>query len=214
VKVSVPAGTKRWSVSVRLSGSLPRGTLQDHRATEPPQPPSIRFPSVGRAPLATVEGEDGGPNEALLSATAAAAPGVPDATFLDGGAGTGGCSRAPRGAESPPDRYLLFCADGFFADVEGVVRDAQGRVAQFESPSIRTPQGSGSASLSGFTYDAQGRPTGWTEVRRYDASGRRHELVFSRAEYFSGNGFCKAFRVTHRVLPDGAARTYDFAPLR
>jgi hypothetical protein len=201
---------------VRLAGKLPRGATQDHRSEDLPQPAGIAFPSVGRAPLVQVVGEWGGPNEALLSATAAAqgAPGVPDATFYDGGAGTGGCSRAPRGSQSPPERYLLFCADGFFADVSGVERDAQGRVVRFDAPSIRTPQGSGSATLQGFTYDAQGRPTGWTEVRRYDASGRSHELVVSRAEYFSGNGLCKAFRVAHRVLPDGVSRTYDFAPIR
>ena len=88
------------------------------------------------------------------------------------------------------------------------------RVTRYDAPSIRTPQGSGSATLSDFTYDAQGHPAGWTELRRFAASGRSYELVFSRAEYFSQNGYCKAFRVVARQLPDGVPRTYDYAPFR
>lgn len=212
--LDVPDGTVKWSATVQLSGKLPRGATHDYRSDALPEPDTVTFPSVGRSPVVAVAGESGGPNECILSAAGA----QPDASFLDGGAGTGGCSRAPREQGDLPTKYLLFCVDGFFADVTGVERYAtgpwQGWIRSYEAPSIRTPQGSGSATLTDFTYDAAGRPTGWTERRRFDATGRTHELVFSNAEYFSGSAYCKAFRVSERLLPDGAARIYDYAPFR
>ncbi len=214
VVLDVPDGTVKWSATVKLSGALPRGATHDYRSAVLPDPDAVAFPSAGRTPIVAIVGESGGPNECILSSAGA----QPDASFLDGGAGTGGCSRAPREPGEFPTKYLLFCVDGFFAELTGVERYAsgpwQGLIEGYEAPSIRTPQGSGSATLSGFAYDATGRPTGWTEVRRYDATGRAHELVFSNAEYFSGSGFCKAFRVAARLLPNGVSRTYDYAPFR
>ena len=209
VTVDAPAGTVKWSATVQLSGRLPRGTSYDFRTKSPPDVPGVEFPTFGRSPIVAIPGEEGGPNQIVLSAFSS----VPDAAFLDGGAGSGGCSRAPRDQGLPPTTYLLYCVDGFFADVVGVVRDADGHVTSFDAPSIRTPAGSGSATLSAITQDAQGHATGWTEVRRFDASGRSYELVFSGAQYFASGG-CKAFRVIERQLPDGVPRTYDYAPLR
>lgn len=210
VTVDAPSGTVKWSATVQLSGRLPRGTSYDFRPKAPPETPTVQFPTFGRSPIVTIAGEFGGPNEILLSAVGS----VPDASFLDGGAGSGGCARAPRDQGVPPTKYLLYCTDGFFADVVGVERDGAGLVTGFDAPSMRTPGGSGSATLSNITHDAQGRATGWTEIRRFDASGRAHELVFSGAQYFASSGGCKAFRVVERLLPDGVPRTYDYAPLK
>jgi hypothetical protein len=210
VTVDAPNGTVKWSVTVQLSGRLPHGTSHDFRATSPPEVATVEFPTFGRSPIVRIAGERGGPNDIVLSATGS----VPDAAFLDGGAGSGGCSRVPRDAGTPPTTYILYCTDGFFADVVDVVRDDAGLVTSFDAPSMRTPAGSGTSRLSNITHDAAGRTTGWTEIRRFDASGRSYELVFSGAQYFTSNGGCKAFRVVERLLPDGLPRTYDYAPLR
>lgn len=214
VLLDVPGGTVKWSATVQLAGRLPRGATHDYRSDELPPPDAVTFPAPGRTPVVAIAGESGGPNECVLSSAGA----QPDAAFLDGGAGTGGCSRAPREPGDAPTRYLLFCLDGFFAELTGVERYPdgpwQGKIRGYDAPSVRTPQGSGSASLSDLAYDATGRPTGWTEVRRFDATGRSYELVFSGAEYFGGSGYCKSFRVAVRSLPDGAPRTYDYAPFR
>jgi hypothetical protein len=209
VNLAVPEGTVKWTVTVKVAGKLPAGRSFDFRATTPPDVPGVEFPSFGRSPIVTIPGERGGPNEILLFATG----GLPDATFIDFGAGAGGCSRAARDTASPPTKYLLYCLDGFFAEIENVVRDDAGLVTSYDAPSMRTPWGSGSATLTDITRDAAGRTTGWTEVRRFDATGRSYELVFSDAQYLPG-GACKAFRVKERLLPDGVPRTYDYAPVR
>jgi len=210
VTVDAPSGTVKWSVTVQLSGRLPRGTSRDFRVTSTPVAATVEFPSFGRSPIVRIAGERGGPNDIVLFATGS----VPDAAFLDGGAGSGGCSRAPRDSGVPPTTYILYCTDGFFADVVDVVRDDAGLITSFAAPSMRSPAGSGSSTLSSITHDAAGHATGWTEIRRFDASGRSYELVVSGAQYFASNGGCKAFRVVERLLPDGAPTTYDYAPLR
>jgi hypothetical protein len=214
VTVDAPSGTLKWSATVQLSGRLPRGTSHDFRVKSAPDVPGVEFPAFGRSPIAAIAGESGGPNDCVLSAAGS----FPNARFLDGGAGNGGCSGAARDPGSPATTYVLFCVDGFFADIVGVTRDGDGHVTSYEAPSVRSPAGSGSATLSNITQDSQGRPTGWTEVRHFDATGRSYELVFSDAEYFTAksqsNGYCKAFRVVERLLPDGVPRTYDYAPLR
>jgi hypothetical protein len=210
VTVDAPAGTVKWSVLVQLAGRLPHGTSRDFRPTGPPEVPGVEFPVFGKSPIVRIAGETGGPNDIALTATGS----EPDAAFLDGGAGTGGCTRAASDMLDPPQSYDLYCTDGFFADVQGVVRDGAGLVTSFDAPSIRTPAGSGSATLTNISHDAHGRATGWTEVRHFDASGRSYELVISDAQFLKSNGGCKAFRVVERLLPDGIPRTYDYSPLR
>lgn len=204
--LDVPAGTLKWSATVVLAGRLPRGVAHDFRPDGFPEQPTISFPSLGRFPIVRVTGEVGGPNECVLSSQAQ----TPDAAFLDGGAGTAGCSRSPLGGGDPPAAYLLYCVNGFVAHIDSVERDGANRVTAYEAPDVRTPQGSGNASLSDFTYDAAGRVLGWTEVRRFDASGRVHRLEFSDIRYFA-SGLAKAYRVVH-TPPSGVPRAYDYAP--
>ncbi len=212
VQLDVPAGTVRWSAVVKLTGRFPRGVAHDFRTTGLPEAPTLRFPSTGPGgripfPLVVVEGEDGGPNDCLLSSDG----GQPNAAFLES---SGDCHRSALGTANPPDTYLVYCLDGYFADVRNLVRYAdgpwKGLVASFDAPSVRTPKGSGGASLSGFAYDGNLRPTGWTEIRRFDDSGRTYTLEISGAEYFQGSGSCKAYRVRHVE----SGRKYDFAPFR
>jgi hypothetical protein len=216
ITLDVPPGTLAWSASVKLSGQLPGGTVHDFRTQGPPQPPQVLFPSPGQFPIATVAGELGGPNNCLLSASGA----NPDGAFLDGG---NACQRAPIGPGPAFGRYVLACVDGYVVTIESVQRYPDGGpfgglVASYEAPIIRSPQGTGWAKLWSLEY-ADGRPTGWIEDRHFDASGRGHRLVFSRAEYFP-NGYCKAFHVTHQPLrsedglPDGPVTEYDYAPFR
>jgi hypothetical protein len=205
VTLDVPAGTIKWSASVTLTGSLPAGTTHDFRTQGVPDQPTVIFPSAGQIPIAVVAGETGGPNDCLLTSTST----TPNSSFVGGGFG---CRRDPLEPGECPSRYALSCYDGFYASIESVARDVDGRITGYEAPVVRSPQGTGSASLSGFAYDALGRPTGWTEERRFDASGRTHHLVFTGIEYFAG-GYVKAYRVVH-TGPDGIARTYDYAPFR
>ncbi len=214
---AVPAGTKSWKATVRLAGKLPKGRNLDVRTADPSAPQTVAFPSSGRFPIATVADEVGGPNDCALATSSD----VPDATFLVGAGGAGDCSRTPKDAATPPTTYLLGCTDGFFVDAGDVERYADGPwkgwVKSYAAKSVRSPQGSGSSTLSDFTYDAVGRPTGWTEVRHFDASGRDHRLTFSSAEYFFGSGLCKGFRVAESLLVGGApvyTHVVDYAPFR
>lgn len=204
--LDVPSGTLKWSATVTLAGRLPRGTTHDFRPAGIPEQPTVTFPSLGRFPIVRIAGELGGPNDCVLSVQSQ----TPDAVFLDGGAGTAGCSRSPIGGGDPPAAYLLYCVNGFVAHIGPVERDDDHRITGYEATDIRTPQGSGNATLSGFTYDAAGRVSGWDEVRRFDATGRVHTLEFSEIRYFP-NGIVKAFHVVH-TPPTGAPRTYDYAP--
>jgi hypothetical protein len=200
--LAVPADAVRWTATVQLSGRFPAGATYDYRTTAAPERPTISFPSGGRFPIAAVVGELGGPNDCVLSSSGSA----PDAAFIDGGAGAGGCARSATDAGQPATSYLLGCNDGFAAYTSAVERYTDGPwigyVKSFAALTVRSPQGSGSSTLSDFTYDASGRPTGWSELRHFDASGRDHLLTFSRAEYF-GNGYCKAFRVTESLMVAG-----------
>jgi len=214
--LAVPADAVRWTATVQLAGRLPAGAAHDFRAPAATERPTISFPSGGRFPIVVVVGELGGPNDCPLSSSGTA----PAAAFLDGGGGAGGCALSAADAAQPPTSYLLGCNDGFSADVSDVERYVDGPwsgyLKAFVARSDRSPQGSGSATLSDFTYDASGRPTGWTELRHFDASGRDHALTFSRAAYFA-NGVCKAFRVTESLMVDGApAYTHvaDYSPFR
>jgi len=212
--LAVPADALRWSATIQVAGRLPAGATSDFRTAGTPDRPTIAFPSGGQFPIVEVVGEIGGPNDCVLTSAGDA----PDAGFIDGGAGSGGCARFPTNAAQPPTSYVIGCYDGFYADISDVERYVdgpwQGLVKSYVAHSVRSPQGVGSATLSDFTYDAANRPTGWTELRRFDATGREHRLTFSRAEYF-GNGFCKAFRVAESLMVDGApAYTHvaDYAP--
>jgi hypothetical protein len=214
--LAVPSDAVRWTATVQLAGRLPAGAKYDFRTAAEPERPTIAFPSGGRFPIVAVVGELGGPNDCPLSSVGSA----PDAAFLDGGGGAGGCARSATDAAQPPTSYLLGCNDGFAAyasDVERYVDGPwSGYVKAFVARTVRSPQGSGSATLSDFTYDAFGRPTGWTELRHFDASGRDHLLTISDAAYF-GNGACKAFRVTESLMVAGApAYTHvaNYSPFR
>jgi hypothetical protein len=213
LRFEVPADVVAWTATVTVSGRLAPGVARDLRTTAPPDAPTVGFPAPGLFPIVAVTGEVGGPNECILSAAAS----LPDAVFLDGGAGAGGCGRTPTEEGPSPTSYLVGCYDGFTAEIVDVVRYEAGpwagSVRSFVARRIVTPQGSGRATLSDFTYDARGRPTGWTETRVFDASGRAHSLVFTDAEYFSGGSYCKGFRVTH-AAPDGSSHVYDYAPFR
>jgi hypothetical protein len=215
--LGVPAGTVKWTATVRVAGRLPPGTTRDFRTTPAPERPAISFLSFGRFPIAYVVGERGGPNDCALSSAGA----VPTAAFLDGGAGAGGCSLAIGNAAQPPTAYVLGCNDGFYARVADVERYPEGHewaglVRSYSAPEVRSPQGSGETTLTDIAYDASGRPTGWTETRRFDASGHEHRLEFSEARYFP-NGFCKAFRVVASRIVDGepvSTSVEDYAPFR
>jgi hypothetical protein len=216
--LAVPADAVRWSATVQVAGRLPAGATLDFRTIGAPERPTIAFPTGGRFPIVAVVDELGGPNECVLSASGLSS--APDAAFLDGGAGAGGCARTPTGSAQPPTSYVMGCNDGFWVDASSVERYAdgtwQGLVKSYVATSIRSPQGVGSSTLSDFTYDAALRPTGWTELRHFDASGRDHLLTISRAEYFP-NGYCKGFRATESLMVDGApAYTHvaDYAPFR
>jgi len=212
--LAVPADAVRWSATVTLSGKMPAGVTRDFRSTGAPGRPTVAFPTFGRFPVVIVVGEVGGPNGCLLSSAGSS----PDGAFLDGGAGSGGCASSIADANDPPTKYELGCNDGFLAEVESVERYSDGpwagKLKSFVAPTLLSPQGSGSATLTDFTYDAAGRPTGWTETRHFDASGRDHRLVVSNAEYFA-NGICKGFRVAESLLVGGVPETpfvADYAP--
>jgi hypothetical protein len=216
LNLAVPADAVRWTATVQLAGRLPAGATYDYRTTTAPERPTISFPSGGRFPVVAVVGEYGGPNDCVLSSTGP----TPDAAFIDDGAGAGGCARSPTDGAQPPTSYLLGCNDGFAAETSAVERYVDGPwmglVKAYVAQSVRSPQGAGSSTLSDFTYDAFGRPTGWVELRHFDASGRDHLLTVSRAEYF-GNGVCKAFRVAESLMVGGApAYTHvaDYSPFR
>jgi hypothetical protein len=131
-------------------------------------------------PLVQVVGERGGPNAFGVTALG----GRPVAVFAD--SRTGSCVRATTEQTSTPSTYELRCANGYLALVEDAQLAEDGFLRGFSIPLMRDPIGSGSAVLSGITYDAFGRPTGWTETRRYAASGTTHTLALDGIERYTG----------------------------
>lgn len=211
--VDVPAGTTTWSVTVRLKGQLAKGGTQDVRVVGTPQPDTIRFGRVAGAPAVAIVGERGGPNELALTATRlnfqSGARGVPTGFAFDPtehGSAAGFSSQLELG--DLPTSYQIRAGSGLLADVVAVQYDQNLDVASYEVPLVRTPRGSGSARLFGFTYDAAGDTTGWIEERTYHATGNTHTLAISGIERFP-NRAMKAYHVVH-TAPGGTQRGYDF----
>jgi hypothetical protein len=214
---TIPASVTSYTATVQLAGRLPPPTTHDLRRPPALDRATITFPTPGFQPVASVADEVGGPNEIILATTGP----LPNATFLHGGAGTGACGRVQTGT----DEYLIFCYSGYSARIENVVRYTDGPwkdlIRSYEASEVRTPQGTGWATLSDFEYDAARRPVAWTEIRRFDATGRAHRLVFSRGQYGIWDSeshvvlqnACAGFRVVH-TPPDGVERTYDYGPFR
>jgi len=179
VRVNVPAGTKKWTISVKLAGKLDKGDAVDARLPHP-GPDGVRVVSAVAVPLVQVVTENGGPNDFAV----AGQDGLPIAVFSD--RRSGGCARAT--VELDPataTAYEMRCVNGYLALVEGVVRDENDNVLGFELPLLRSPAGSGSATISGVVYDQARKPLGWTEVRHFPATGNTHTLVFSEIERYT-----------------------------
>lgn len=179
VALDVPADVRSWRVSVTLSGRLPQGSDHDLREDDVRPAPIKLIPSAS-VPLVQAAGEHGGPNSFGMTAQG----GRPVAVFAD--SRTGACVRATAEQTSTPSTYELRCANGYLAEIEDAAADEDGLLRGFTAPLLRDPIGSGSAVLENITYDALGWPTGWTETRRYSASGTTHTLTFSELEHYTG----------------------------
>lgn len=211
--LQVPAGVKKWTLTVKLKGRLPTGAVHDVRGQVPRAADTV-FMVTGRAhPMVQIVGEPGGPNDFGLFAL----DGLPNTEFADERAGR--LFRTPLEAGADPTRYELRSLNGFVAFIESVVRDLDGEITSFDAPVLRSPGGSGSSSITGITYEDEPlmpgtprTPAGWTEVRHYNATGRTHTLVYSNIERFP-NTAIKTYEVEH-TAPDGTKRSYQFAPFR
>jgi hypothetical protein len=177
VRVSVPDGTKSYTVTVKLAGKLPPSVDRDNRV-QSPTADSVELVPAGSLPLVKIVGERGGPNDFGLAAVGT----QPSAVFADRRAGQ--CLRATTEATAEPSTYELRCTNGYSAEVENAVV-VDGTLPGFDVPRIRSPLGTGSATLSELVFDAAGLPVSWTEVRTYHATGTTHSLRFSAAERYT-----------------------------
>jgi hypothetical protein len=215
--IVVPAGTERWSVKLAIRTPKFRGTTHDLRSADLPVPdgvsaaPTALF-KIGTSqldflPRLDVAGEEGGPDAWIVGSSGDR----PNALPVDGR--RGGCGFQPfDGGLADATEYRFGCSAGFDALVHDVARDAGGLVVSF-SADLQDPWGTGTTALSGFAYDAAGRPSAWTETRRYDATGNVHVLEVSAVTRFP-DGALRTFTLRHTPpgVSGGAVRTYQYGP--
>jgi hypothetical protein len=204
IVLGIPPTAKSWTLAVKLKGK-PVGV--EHQLRELHARPSELTLEVasGPSPLVRIAGEEGGPNEFVLSG-AHRSPALLGAF----GAEVQECAIVPLEAGSAPSAYAIGCDDTHSALITVGERNEERRILDYVADPIETPGGTGTASFSGFTYESafSARLTGWTEVRTFDVSGNEHQIVISNVLRTNS---VYSYTV-HHTDPDGNVRRYDFIP--
>ncbi len=213
IVLNVPPGTTKWSLKVKLKGTLPDGAERDLRPApgEKESHLDLRFALFPRSnavvPLVFIRDEDGAGNDVVWSAANA----IPEPLWIAGQ--TPDCQYVITDLDGdPPTSYRLTCnEETTTALVHDVLFDGQGSVASYTVDPLQSPQGGGTVTLSNFTYNAAGIAVGYTEVRTFDGTGHTHTLVIQDLVAYASGAF--SYTVIHTDA-EGVERRHEFLPLQ